>query len=167
MERLLRLLLVLGSLSLTPALAQSGSFFSIRAAGGLNTLGLAALYGTVGAEVEWLEPFAVVYPRGSVAYMLGGSLWLGTSTTGGSLHFGTAVYTGPGREGLFAALRVGGALLSSTSLGLLSLTGGYRLINGPVELGLEGGLLLAGTETANQSLLYINPTLTISAGWRF
>lgn len=171
MNRFLCLLVILSIFTLTPALAQFGSFVSIRAVSGL---GLAAGYGTIGAEVEWLDPFTVVYPRGSVAYMVGGGVWLGGSVTGGSLQAGTALYAGPDRDGFFGAFRGGGAIVADnatrvgTLFGTLSLTGGYRFVTGPLELGLEGGLFFASTDiNANQSLLYITPTLAISAGFRF
>lgn len=144
-----------------------GSFASVRAVSGL---GLAAGYGTIGAEVEWLDPFTVVYPRGSVAYMVGGGVWLGGSVTGGSLQAGAALYAGPDRDGLFAAARGGGAIVAdnATRVGTLSLTGGYRLVTGPLELGLEGGVFFASTDiSSTQSLLFITPTLALSAGFRF
>ncbi|GIW33726.1 hypothetical protein [Meiothermus sp.] len=171
MKRFLSLLVILSIFTLTPALAQLGSFVSVRAVSGL---GLAAGYGTLGAEVEWLDPFTVVYPRGSLAYMVGGGVWLGGSVTGGSLQAGAALYSGPDREGLFGAVRGGGAIVADnatrvgTLFGTLSLSGGYRLVSGPLELGLEGGIFFASTDiNATQSLLYITPTLAISAGFRF
>jgi hypothetical protein len=52
--------------------------------------------------------------------------------------------------------------------GTLSLTGGYRLVSGPLELGLEGGLFFASTDTStSQTLLFITPTLAVSMGLRF
>lgn len=140
----------------------------------MSGLGLAAGYGTIGAEVEWLDPFTVVYPRGSVAYMVGGGVWLGGSVTGGGLQAGAVLYSGPDREGFFGAVRGGGAIVADNItrvgalFGTLSLTGGYRLVTGPLELGLEGGLFFASTDiNSNQSLLYITPTLALSAGFRF
>ena len=167
----MRVFALLFLLTLTPALAQSGSFFSIRAVSGL---GLAAGYGTIGAEVEWLDPFTLVYPPGSVAYMAGSGVWLGGSVTGAGLQAGAALYTGPDRDGFFGALRGGGAIVADnatrvgTLFGTLSLTGGYRFVTGPLELGLEGGLFFASTDiSTTQSLLYITPTLALSAGFRF
>jgi hypothetical protein len=171
MKPFLSLLVILSSLTLTPALAQFSSLASVRAVSGL---GLAAGYGTLGVEVEWLDPFTVVYPRGSVAYMVGGGVWLGGSVTGGGLQAGAALYSGTDRDGLFGAVRGGGAIVADSAtrvavlFGTLSLTGGYRLVSGPLELGLEGGLFFASTDTStSQTLLFITPTLAISMGLRF
>lgn len=151
-------------LSLAPSLAQ---FATLRTHGSLG-FGV----GSVGAEVEWLDPTLIVYPRGSVAYMVGANGYLAAQAIWGlGVYGGAAYYLEPDRQGLFGAVRAGGALFVQNSIGAFAgtaaLSGGYRFVTGGLELGLEGGLWLASFDFGNSSLIAITPTVAITAGFRF
>jgi hypothetical protein len=167
-KRLLKLLPLLLVLSLTPGLAQS-DLFSLRSFGGLGVG-----FGTVNAELEWQDPFVRVYPRGSVAYMFGVGATGGGNLAAFSLHGGTAIYLGNNRDSWFSAARVGGGIVADTSTRVgtfyatATLSGGYRFVQGPLELGLEGGLYIASADISpTRSAVLLSPVLMLSAGFRF
>jgi hypothetical protein len=164
MRRLIQFLAMLFVLSLAPSLAQ---FATLRTQGSLG-FGL----GSLGAEVEWLDPTLIVYPRGSVAYMVGANGYLAPQAIWGlGVYGGAAYYLEPDRQGLFGAVRAGGALFVQNSVGAFAgtaaLSGGYRFVTGGLEFGLEGGLWLASFDFGNNSVVAITPTLALTAGFRF
>lgn len=165
MKRGLTLLAGLAFFALAPAFAQFGS---LRAVTGL---GIAAGYGTIGAELEVLDDTVRVYPRGSVAYLFGIGGLFSPPYWGFNVQVGAAIYSDFDRTGFFAAARGGVGLIAQNTVGAFvstaSLTGGYRwLING-LELGIEGGVFFASQDLGSYSLVGITPTLAVSAGYRF
>ncbi|MDX2005055.1 MAG: hypothetical protein SFU83_07230 [Meiothermus sp.] len=167
-KRMLQLLSLTALLSLGQGLAQ-GSLFSLRGFGGLGVG-----FGTVNAELEWQDPLVRVYPRGSVAYVAGVGGTAGGNLAAFAVHGGAAIYLGDSRDGWFSAARVGGGVVADTTtrvgtfFGTATLSGGYRLVQGPFELGLEGGLYLASVDLdSTRSAVLLSPVVLLSAGIRF
>jgi len=170
MRRALKSLLFLATLALGSALAQ-GSWVSLR--GGLAAGGTAA-YGFAGSldlELEWLDPTLGVYPRGSVAYLFGVETLFSGPLLGVLFEGGGVLYSNNDRTGLFGAVRGGGGVLVQGGSGVfvttLGLSAGYRLADGPLELGLEGGLRVTTTEYSDVTVLEFSPRVRLSAGVRF
>lgn len=170
MKRALRFLVVVAMLALGGALAQDG-WASLRGSFGLGTTVSYDFAGSLGVELEWLDPSLRVYPRGSVAYLLDLEMLLSGPQYGVLIEGGGAIYSNYDRTGLFGAIRAGGGLLIENSIGTfvttLGLTGGYRMSEGPIEMGLEGGLRITSTDLGNVTVLEFSPLLRLSAGVRF
>jgi hypothetical protein len=170
MERALRSLLILATVALGAALAQGG-WVSLRGNLGAGATVSYGFTGSLGLELEWLDPTLGVYPRGSVAYLLELETLLSSPLYGILVEAGGAIYSNYDRSGLFGAIRAGGGLLVENSIGTfvttLGLTGGYRMSEGPIEMGLEGGLRVTSTDLGDVRVLEFSPLLRLSAGIRF
>ncbi len=162
--------MALAMLALGSALAQDG-WVSLRGNFGLGTTVSYGFAGSLGVELEWLDPSLRVYPRGSVAYLLNLETLLSGPRYGLLVEGGGAIYSNYDRTGLFGAIRAGGGLLIENAIGTfvttLGLTGGYRMSEGPIEMGLEGGLRITGTDLGNVTVLEFSPLLRLGVGIRF
>lgn len=170
MKRALKSLAFMAALAMSSALAQEG-WASLRGSLGLGATVSYGFAGSLSAELEWLDPSLRVYPRGSVAYLLEVETLLSGPLYGILVEGGGAIYSGYDRTGLFGAVRAGGGLLIQNSTGTfvttVGLTGGYRMREGPLEMGLEGGLRVTSTDFGSVRVLEFSPLLRLSAGIRF